>query len=264
MISKIKISVVLSAYNGENHIQEAIQSILNQTLQNFELIIIDDGSTDETLHQIETFKDDRIILKSIYHVGLTKALNQGLCLARGDYIARMDADDIALPNRFEKQVSYLDQHSRVVCVGTAYEVLLANGNRIKPRVPILTSSYKIKKALPKFNPFMHGSMMIRREGLERIGFYNEKFRLSQDYDLWFRMAQEYEMANLNEVLMIRREGKQTFLKEKRQNWFAIQARLKAIQEGNSSSWNLIYMIRPFFVMVTPNWLKRIIRQIGFR
>lgn len=256
----IKISVILCVYNGAQYLSDSISSILAQTMSDFEFIIVDDGSTDDTISKILEFKDERIILKRVKHGGLTKALNQGLSLARGKYIARMDADDIAFPNRFEKQVGYLEQHSKVACVGTAYEVLFPSGQKALPKVPLLTSSYQIKKTLPRFNPFMHGSVMMRREVLEEIGYYDERFKMAQDYDLWFRMAQNYELANLNDILMLRREGKNTLVNERRQNFYGIKIRWKAIQDGTVSPFALLHIIRPFFVVITPIWLKKLIRQ----
>ncbi len=255
-----KVSVVMGVWNGEAHVEESCQSILNQTFQDFQIIVIDDGSHDQTVQKVRQIRDERIILKTIQHGGLTKALNHGLFLARGFYVARMDADDIALPERFEKQVQYLDQHPRVALLGTAYEIISEDGRRQTPRLPVLTTSFKIKRALPKFNPFCHGSMMIRREALERVGFYDERFRLAQDYDLWFRIAREYEMGNLSEVLLLRREGKMTVQRERRQNLYAIIIRLKAIRDGNSHFFNAVYMIRPLIVVLAPTWLKRWIRR----
>lgn len=256
-----KVTVLTAIYNAEFSVASSAQSILGQTFKDFEWIVIDDGSTDQSAEIIRNLRDERVVLKSVRHSGLAKALNQGLALARGKYIARMDADDVALAERLEKQVSYLDQHSLVAAVGTAYEVLTEDGVRKKPHVPLLTSSFQIKKALPKFNPFFHGSMMIRREALETAGFYNESFRYAQDYDLWFRIAHHHEITNLPEVLMLRREGKQTVQKEALQNYYAIRARLKAIRENNSTPWNVAYLFRPFLVMIIPIWLKSIIRRV---
>ena len=255
-----KVSIVMCVYNGSQTIAEAIQSILNQTFTEFELIVVNDGSVDSTLSIVGEFKDPRMIIQNIVHGGLTKALNSGIKLARGEYIARMDADDISIPARLEKQVAYLEKNLSVGVLGTAYEIIDENGNRQAATVPLLKSDSEIRKALPKFNPLMHGSVMLRRSALEEIGFYDEQFALSQDYDLWFRISKKYQLANLDEVLMRRREGKQTLKKERRQNWFAIKARVKAIEEGNSNFSNLIYLWRPFLVVVTPDWVKLLIRK----
>jgi len=254
------VSVVMGVYNGSRYIKEAVGSILSQTFGDFELIIVDDGSTDDTIRKIQEFTDERIVWASVCHGGLTRALNYGIRLARGRYVARMDADDIALPMRFEKQVEFLEQHPEVGAVGTAYEVLLENGERRKPNVPLLTTSERIKKTLPKLNPIFHGSALIRRKVLEKVGAYDESFRLAQDYDLWFRIARSHELANLDEVLMIRREGKETLQKENIQNWYGIKARVKAIHAGNSGLQSLVHLVRPFFVAIFPARLKTHLRR----
>lgn len=261
MLRNPKVNVLLAVRNGAQTIAVALASILSQTFKNFEVIVIDDGSTDGTAQEVTIFQDDRVILKAIPHSGLTKALNQGLRMVRGEYIARMDADDIAIAERFEKQVRFLDEHPKVGVLGTAYDVLLESGERQKPRVPLLRTDEEIRKALPKFNPFFHGSVMMRREALEKVGGYDENFLLAQDYDLWFRIAKHYQLANLDEALMLRREGRGTVEKEARQNWFGICARAKAIRDGNSPWWGIFYLFRPFFVIITPIWLKIFVRCI---
>ena len=259
----LKISVLLAVHNGEEKIEKAIQSILSQTFRDFELVVIDDGSIDQTQKIISEIqkKDNRIILESIPHSGLTRALNQGLHLAKGEYIARMDADDIAHIDRLQKEVEFLNQNPAVGVLGTGYEVILENGGREKPNVPLLIKHEEIKKALPEFNPFFHGSTIIRKKLLDQVGGYDENFLLAQDYDLWFRLSKLTRFSNLNEVLMLRHEDVKTIQKEKRQNWFGVKARLKAIREGNSSILNFIYIARPFFVMIMPIWLKQMIRKL---
>ncbi len=258
-----KISVILCAYNGEDKVTRSIQSILSQTFKDFELIVIDDGSTDKTCDMIGNIQknDARIILESIPHGGLAKALNAGLARARGQYIARMDVDDVALSQRFQKQIRFLEQDQAVGVLGTGYEIMLPTGITRKPKVPLLIQDSDLKRALPKFNPFFHGSAMIRKALLDQVGGYDEKFLLTQDYDLWFRLSKLTKFSNLNEVLMIRYEDLKTTQKEARQNWYALQVRLKAIREGNSSILNIIYMVRPLLVVITPIWLKQFIRKL---
>jgi len=255
------ISVVMSAYNAEHRIAEAISSILKQTNQDFELVVIDDGSTDQTVEMVNRFLDERIIVISVQHIGLPGALNSGIRVARGKFIARMDADDQAHPDRLERQYRYLMQHSRVCAVGTAYEVIQNSGERTTPKVPLLATSLQIKKTLPRFNPFFHGSMMIRREVFNQCGSYAATFELAQDYDLWFRIAKRYEMANLDEILMWRREGWSTLEKEARQNWYGIKARWKAIRQGNIPIGSVIHLVRPLGVAVLPVSVKGVIRKI---
>lgn len=258
----MQVSVVMGVYNAEKRVREAIRSILTQTFSDFEFIIVNDGSTDSTLARIAEFKDPRILIQNIPHGGLTKALNSGCKLARGEYIARMDADDISFSTRLEKQIERLEKNQNLSVLGTAYEIVTENGSAQPSTVPLLATDAEIRKALPKFNPLMHGSVMIRKSALDDVGFYDEQFTLSQDYDLWFRMSKNHKFANLDEVLMLRREGKQTLEKEVKQNWLAIQTRIKAIRDGNSSVTNIVYLARPFLVVITPAWLKSLIRKIS--
>lgn len=256
-----KISVLLSVYNGGQTIEQAVRSILTQTFEDFELIVINDGSTDSTFSLLEKFQDSRVVIQNISQRGLTKALNAGLARCRGEFVARIDADDIALPNRFEQQVAFLNKHQTVGMVGTGYEVLTENGLRKQATVPLLETDSEIKQVLPKLNPFHHGSVMIRRQILSEAGGYDESFKLAQDYELWLRLSKRCQMANIGEVLMVRREGRETLKKERKQNWYGIKARMKAIREGNLSSWNVIYIFRPLLVVITPDWIKSVIRKL---
>lgn len=195
-----KVTVLMSVYNGEKYLHEAIDSILNQTFSDFEFIIVDDGSTDMTNNIIRSYKDTRIkVLKNPTNIGLTKSLNIGLQKAKGEYIARMDADDISFPERLCKEVNYLDHNPKYAVVGTFAEIIDSESNEIgKEERP--TSSFQIKKLLKVGNCFAHGSVMIRKKYLYETGFYDETFKRSQDYDLWLRMAQKFQLANIPQYL----------------------------------------------------------------
>ncbi len=130
-----KVSVIMSVYNGDKYLREAIESILNQTFTDFEFIIVNDGSTDNSLEIIESYDDERIkTINNKKNIGLTKSLNKALKFAKGKYIARQDADDVSLPNRFEKQVEYLDSHPEVALVGTSVYLIDENGKIIGKRI----------------------------------------------------------------------------------------------------------------------------------
>jgi glycosyltransferase involved in cell wall biosynthesis len=194
-----KISVVMSVYNGEKHLREAADSILNQTFTDFEFIIINDGSTDKTKKILESFSDPRIRLFHHENIGLTKSLNRGLKNSKGDFIARMDADDISHPDRFYEQVAYLEQNPATGLLGTQYSVIDDNGKEFGTvRNPI--KNPEIKDSLLINNTFCHGSVMFRKELLHIVGYYREKFSCVQDYDLWLRFAEHTEVSNLDSVL----------------------------------------------------------------
>ncbi|PKN13217.1 MAG: hypothetical protein CVU69_02635 [Deltaproteobacteria bacterium HGW-Deltaproteobacteria-4] len=191
------VSVVMSVYNGERYLREAVDSILRQTFTDFEFIIINDGSTDGTREILESYQDERIVLIHQENMGLTKSLNKGIALARGKYIARQDADDFSLPERFATQVSFLDRECDISMVGSAVQVVDKSGE-VLTTFKNPTGSSEIKEILKKYNCFWHGSVMFRRECLTSVGCYNERFGTAQDYDLWLRYSEKLNLANLPE------------------------------------------------------------------
>lgn len=189
------ISVIMSVLNGEDFLKEAVDSILNQTFNDFEFIIINDGSTDRTPEILEEYRDERIVLIHQENIGLTKSLNKAVSLSKGKYIARQDADDISAVARFQNQIEYLESHPECVAVGTWANVIDAEGKEINTfRYP--ERFCEIKEALKSYNPIVHGSALVRREALVAVGCYNEKFVYTQDYDLWLRLSEIGELGNL--------------------------------------------------------------------
>ncbi len=195
-----KVTVLMSVYNGEKYLREAIDSILGQTFKDFEFLIIDDGSTDGSLEIIRSYADPRIwLIQNEENIGLTRSLNKGLKLSQGQYIARMDADDISLLERLEKQVHFLDEHMGVGLVSSSYIKINVDGEEIGYQ-KVSTENDEIKERLLRFNCFCHPSAVFRRECIERVGAYRETFEIAQDYDLWLRIAEEFEVANIEEPL----------------------------------------------------------------
>ncbi len=193
------ISVVMSIYNGEKYICESVDSILNQTYVNFEFIIINDGSNDaslDILHEYQS-RDSRLLIVNQENIGLTRSLNRGVKLAACEYIARQDADDISTPSRLEKQLNYMENHPEVAVIGCLADVFGTNGVIHRSTDPkFKLSPLGIKRYLAKKNLFMHGSSMMRKSCLAKVGFYREFFRHSQDYDLWLRLSQYFDLAIL--------------------------------------------------------------------
>ena len=192
-----KISVVMSVWNGEKYLREAIESILNQTFTDFEFLIVNDGSTDSSFEIIQGYQDERIwVINNEKNIGLTKSLNKAIKQARGEYIARQDADDVSLPDRFEQQVEYFEEHPEVALLGTSAYKIDEQG-KVLGRVIVPA---KPGGNLLKGNQFNHGSTMLKREAVDRLGGYNELFRYVQDYELWLRMAKHYGVSNLTQIL----------------------------------------------------------------
>lgn len=257
------ISVILSVHKGKPYIEQAIQSILAQTYQDVEFLVVDDGSTDgsdDLLREIAS-KDDRIrIITNQTNLGLTKSLNLALHEARGDYIARMDADDIALPTRLEKQLNFLQAHPDIGMVGTAFEWIDDNGVVIgKPT--IITDSTLLHSSLIRTNPFLHSSVLIRKQLLDRVQGYNEQFKKAQDYDLWLRLSSICRFANLPEILMQKRMSKHmiSFKNEREQLRFAVHARWNALSRGDYPLWTLLYLVKPWIASVLPRSIVRWVR-----
>ncbi len=194
-----RVSILMSVYNGADYVYEAVQSILKQSFTDFELIIIDDGSTDETIKIVNSFEDRRLKIIRQNNSGLTIALNNAFAIAKGDYIARQDADDISDINRLSRQVNFLDHHPLIALVGSYANIIEEQGIAIG-KIEVECFPEAIRKLLPVSNQFVHGSLMIRRNAFESIGGYRVAFRYSQDYDLVLRLVMKYKLANINEPL----------------------------------------------------------------
>ena len=198
-----KVSVLMAVRNAERYLHEAVHSILEQTLSDFEFLVIDDCSTDRTSLMLNECarKDPRILLsRNREHIGLTKSLNRGLAVASGEYIARQDADDISLPQRLLREATFLDEHPNVGVVGSSNEYIDESGCSL---------GVSLRPTDPQFlrwhlffsNPFIHASVMFRRKIVANLGGYDEKFKRSQDYDLWSRCSYITELRQLPEVLI---------------------------------------------------------------
>jgi len=198
-MNKPKVSVIMSVYNGERYLREAIESILDQTMKDFEFIIVNDGSTDKTSKILEEYsrKDRRIkIINNMKNIGLTKSLNIALKVAKGDYIARMDADDLSLPERLEMQMNFLIKNRNVGVVCCNVVLIDSEGNLIR-RV-ILPD--KLKHILRKRNRLVHGAVMFRKSVIEQLRGYNEQMCYAQDYELFLRLSNISEIGRINEFL----------------------------------------------------------------
>lgn len=187
------ISVIISFYNGEKYIREAIESILKQTFENFEFIIIDDGSTDNSAEIIKSYNDHRIILIQQENKGLAAALNEGIKIAKGKYIARMDTDDISEPDRFTIQLQYMENNPRCVVVGSLSNIISKDGDFLYLAENSIDNN-ELKKALPYNTPFAHGSSFIRTSALRSVGLYKGQMRFSQDVLLWIDLAELGDFA----------------------------------------------------------------------
>lgn len=185
-----KVSIIMSVYNGERYLNQAIESIRRQTFENYEFIIIDDGSDDNSWDILSHYalKDPRIIiLRNKDNIGITLSLAAGMKIAEGEYIARQDADDISLPNRLEKQKNHLDLHPETALVSCGLYMIDSKGNQIR-RYDLDCNPVYIEWHLQFYNYlYGHSQVMFRRKTAERVGGYRAHFKYAQDYDLWTRL-----------------------------------------------------------------------------
>lgn len=197
-----KVSVLMSVYNGARYLRVAIDSVLNQTFEDFEFVIVDDGSTDDSIEILSTYKDPRIrLISNEENIGLTHSLNIGLEIVQGEYVARMDPDDICVPERFERQVGFLDSHPEIGVLGSQMTVIDETGTPLRPfEVP--TSHSMIVWTLFFKRAFGHPSVMLRKKIVDNVGGYDESYQYAQDYGLWIRLLGKTQFSNLPEALVL--------------------------------------------------------------
>ncbi|PPS40646.1 glycosyltransferase family A protein [Chroococcidiopsis sp. TS-821] len=230
-----KVSVLMSVYNGEIYLQGAIESILKQTFQDFEFLIINDGSKDSTPQILSEHaaKDPRIVvIHNETNIGLDRSLNKGIERACGEYLARIDADDLSLPERLQQQVAFLDAHTEIGAVGTAVEIIDERGVSVgKEYPPVKPESVKVSLLINNY--LHHCSMMLRTHLVRQVGGYDETKRYVEDYDLWWRLSRVSGVANLPDVLSQRRYSGKSITWTNRQAMLnaALGISLNAVQES---------------------------------
>jgi glycosyl transferase family 2 len=195
-----RVTVLLPVYDGREHLAAAIESILGQSFRDFELLVIDDGSSDGSADVIAACRDSRVrCVRNERNLGLVASLNRGLELARGELVARMDADDLSLPDRLRRQVDFLDANPEV---GACGGWIVTTGRREGVRIKYPTRADDVRCTL-LFEPAMpHPTVCLRRAWFERHGLrYDESYAHAEDYDLWRRAILRFPLANLGEVLL---------------------------------------------------------------
>jgi hypothetical protein len=190
----------MAVYNGEEFLPEAIESVLAQTLADFELIVIDDGSTDSTPQILASCaaRDSRIVVHRQVNHGRAAALNRGVALTTAPLIARLDADDLAMPGRLERQREFLAEHESIAVVGGAVMFIDGNGRPFARWQYPLTDT-EIRDALAYTTPIAHPAVMLRKDVFQAVGGYRSIFGDADDVDLWLRIAERHELANVREL-----------------------------------------------------------------
>lgn len=212
-----KVSVVMAVYNGEKYLRQAIDSILAQTFSDFEFIIVDDCSTDVTSQIIQGYNDKRIrFVRNEENLGLTRSLNKGLVLAGGEYIARMDGDDLSLPDRLAKQVAFMEANHDVGACGTWARDIDQEGKVIRNREALIGD--ELDSFYWRVSPLIHPTAMFRFT--PSLGpWYDETIPVAQDYDLWLRISAGERLGNLPEYLLLYRVHDESITAAKAQGQF---------------------------------------------
>jgi hypothetical protein len=196
----------MSVFNGERFLREAIESILSQTFTDFEFIIVNDGSTDGTASILDLYarSDPRVRVYQQENRGQCASDNRGCALARGKYIARMDADDVSVPNRLERQVGFLEKREKVGLLGGAVEIIDDGGRLIYLEQPPLEDE-SIRAAFRSYsNPIFHPAVVMRKQAFDATAGYRAQFLRAEDIDLWLRIIEGWRVANLSEVVLRKR------------------------------------------------------------
>jgi glycosyltransferase involved in cell wall biosynthesis len=199
------VSVVIPVYGSEAHIKNSIESILNQSFSDFEVIALNDGSKDNSLAVMKEIKDERLIVIDQVNMGMAPTINKGISLAKGKYIARQDHDDISKPDRLKMQVEFMENNPDVALTGTYAEIIDEKGNNTGRFHRHVTSDMELKATLYFDNPFVHSSVMLRTDVARANTYDTSVHSLLQDFELWFRISKQFKVANIPAVLLGYRE-----------------------------------------------------------
>ncbi len=246
-----EISVVMSAYNDQDVLPRSIDSILAQSFKNFEFIIVNDGSTDQTGKILQKYADrhPRIRIINQANMGLTKSLNTAIAQAQGKYIARLDADDVALEHRLQKQIGFMKKDNNIILCGSSCVNIYENNDQTQWR---WQSPEEIMKTIYYYSPFPHSSTMFKKESFETLNGYNETFITSQDMELWMRMAKIGKVTMLKDPLITRYVHRNSISAKKRwqQSYDALRARWMHNQNSTKLT-ALYYTLKSLLISLLP-------------
>ena len=252
-----KVSVILPVYNGSGTVGYAVRSILEQTFKDLELLVVNDGSTDDTRTVVDAFKDPRIhIVHLPQNIGRSEARNTGLAKARAPYIAMIDADDLAYPERIEQQFLFMEQHPDIGLCGAWAHVEDENGHRIEWRQPL--THERIRRSIVRSNAFIHCTVLVRKSVLEKLGGFDKQFEPAEDYDLYLRIASQYTVANLPCTLASYR-AHSSFRYRVKEQWAKLPVRWNAIRKYGYPYFQIIYLLTPLVGLLVPMRFKVLLK-----
>ena len=262
----MSISVLCSVRNGEEFLYEALSSVLRQTFKDICLIVVDDSSEDQTSQILKDLvsTDKRInVISNSHCLGLTRSLNKALATVATPWVARIDHDDVWHPEKLARQMEFLSNNPDIGFLGTAYREMDADGCNLRDSVlPVCQTDNEIRRALYRFNPFFHSSIMIDRKLVQGVGGYNERFLYAQDYELWVRLMNHTQAAILPEILCYRRmgEGNISVRKERAQRLNALKAKVLWARLNGFRIDLLGPLMRDLVVLMSPDSFKKVVRS----
>jgi glycosyltransferase involved in cell wall biosynthesis len=266
-----RVCVMMPAHDAAPYIEAAIDSVLAQDYPAFSLLVVDDGSTDATAEILARYaaRDARVrVLRNERNSGIVATRNRLLDEAdrQAKYLAVLDADDVCLPGRLQKQVAFLERHPDHAAVGCHTSIIDEAGRTIgERRYP--TSSAELRRVITRFNPFAQSAVMLRRSAVDAVGRYDPRYPRCQDYELWLRLASRYPLANLDEVLIGYRvsqtQGKKTHLKQTLRLTIDIQRRW-LLRPGFFHVWNVAYWgLEHGLLLVPDRWVMRLFKRVAY-
>ena len=257
------ISVIMAVYNGMPYLKDAVKSILNQSYKNFEFIIVNDASTDGTFKYLKNLKDKRIkLIDNLKNLGLAASLNKALTASKGSYIARMDADDVCLPNRLVIQLDYLEHNPQISLCGCWVNLIDKNGKVIgEKKYPI--GDLEIKKALKWYQPIVHPTFMARNSFYRELGGYREEFDYAEDYELLTRAMKKYKMANIPKKLLLWRlaDDRRSRKSMKKIDITDFKVKMEILKSNYYGNLYIFYVVKKFITtFMLPTSLKVFISE----
>ncbi|RLD50551.1 MAG: glycosyl transferase [Bacteroidetes bacterium] len=254
-----EVSIIMPVYNAEEYVSFAIESVLSQTYGLFEFIIIDDCSTDKTSKIIGNYakNDNRIkVIKNSKNLKIVKSLNIGLRAAKYKFIARIDADDIWVNNKLEIQLKEFELNNNLYLLGTAKTLIDSSGQKIASVEKPIFKYSEIKSNILKYNLFCHSSVMYRKEIIDIVGYYNEKYKNSEDYEYWIRIIKDLHTEILPQKLVFYRitDNMVSLTKRKQQYYYVIKAKLLGFKLYGFKFSYLKYILNDLYIISVPKFM----------